>query len=219
MCSIGSVLVLPSQAGATRHGPLGGEMNALFEAFNIDARGATVLAQAEARRLRHNFIGTEHILLGIVRADGAGANVLASFGLTLKSLRKQVEERVGFGQLETNDHIPFTPRAKLTVEKAYTEAKRLGHDSLGSAHLLLGILLSGEGTATSVLTIDCELNIDDIRQQILAAFEPPQAAVLVTHQTTLTLTLNRPVSATEADEITAIISEYLSRQPAANSTS
>jgi Clp amino terminal domain, pathogenicity island component len=134
-------------------GPSAGELP-MFERFTDGARRVVVNAQAEARRLNHNYIGTEHLLLGLVSDDPSqslGATALASFDISLDVVRRDVEEIIGRGVTEPKGHIPFTPRAKKVMELALREALQLGHNYIGTEHLLLGMIREGEGVAAQVL--------------------------------------------------------------------
>jgi ATP-dependent Clp protease ATP-binding subunit ClpC len=132
----------------------------MFERFTDRARRVVVLAQEEARLLNHNYIGTEHILLGLVReGDGVAARALESLGISLKAVRQLVEQIIGRGQEPTSGHIPFTPRAKKVLELSLREAHQLGHNYIGTEHILLGLLREGEGVAAQVLVrLGAELN-------------------------------------------------------------
>jgi ATP-dependent Clp protease ATP-binding subunit ClpA len=124
----------------------------MFERFTDRARRVVVLAQEEARLLKHNYIGTEHILLGLIHeGEGVAAKALASLDISLEAVRVQVEERVGQGQRAPTGHIPFTPRAKKVLEISLREALQLGRNYLGTEHILLGIPREGEGVAAQVL--------------------------------------------------------------------
>ena len=112
-----------------------------------------VLAQEEARMLNHNYIGTEHILLGLIsEGEGVAAKALESLGIALEGVRQQVEEIIGQGQQAPSGHIPFTPRAKKVLELSLREALQLGHNYIGTEHILLGLIREGEGVAAQVLT-------------------------------------------------------------------
>jgi len=126
----------------------------MFERFTSEARRAIVLAQEEARRLQHNYIGTEHLLLGLLaEPDAIAARAVARFGLDLASGVTDVTEIIGLGQQPMQGgHIPFTPRAKKCLELALREALQLGHDYIGPEHVLLGIVREGEGVAARILT-------------------------------------------------------------------
>src|SRR5438128_7915652 len=125
----------------------------MFERFTDRARRVVVLAQEEARMLSHNYIGTEHILLGLIHeGDGIAAKALESLGVSLEAVRAQVEEIIGQGQQAPSGHIPFTPRAKKVLELSLREALRLGHNYIGTEHLLLGLLAEGKGVAAKTLS-------------------------------------------------------------------
>jgi ATP-dependent Clp protease ATP-binding subunit ClpC len=125
----------------------------MFERFTDGAKEVVVLAQDEARSLRHNYIGTEHILLGLLREEqGPAARVLTGLGVTLPAVRDEVVRIIGLGEeLPTVQLIPFTPRAKKVLELAFREALRLGHKYIGTEHLLLGLIREGEGVAVVIL--------------------------------------------------------------------
>ena len=126
--------------------------NAVFEKFTDRARRVVVRAQEEARALNHDFIGTEHILLGLVgEGQGVAAKALESLGISLETVRQRVEDAVPPGQYSRPGHIPFTPRAKKVLELSLSEAKLLGHPYIGTEHILLGLLREGEGVAVQVL--------------------------------------------------------------------
>src|ERR1700760_3208777 len=145
----------------------------MFERFTGKARHVIVLAQEEARLLSHNYIGTEHILLGLLgEPESVAGTVLASFQLTRDSTRAEVEDRVGRGKKAPSGHIPFTPRAKKTLELSLREALALGHNYIGTEHILLGLIREGDGVAASILTEHGGL--DAIRAAVIAA-TPPNA--------------------------------------------
>jgi ATP-dependent Clp protease ATP-binding subunit ClpC len=124
----------------------------VFERFTDRARRVLVLAQEEARLLNHNYIGTEHLLLGLIHeGEGVAATALESLGMSLEAVRGQVEEIIGQGQSAPTGHIPFTPRAKKVLELSLREAKQLGHNYIGTEHILLGLIREGEGVAAQVL--------------------------------------------------------------------
>jgi ATP-dependent Clp protease ATP-binding subunit ClpC len=124
----------------------------MFERFTDRARRVVVYAQEEARLLNHNYIGTEHILLGLIHeGQGVAARALESLGISLEAVRVQVEEIIGRGETSPSDHIPFTPRAKKVLELSLREAKKLNHDYIGTEHILLGLLREGEGVGPQVL--------------------------------------------------------------------
>jgi ATP-dependent Clp protease ATP-binding subunit ClpC len=139
----------------------------MFERFTDRARRVVVLAQEEARLLNHNYIGTEHILLGLVReGEGVAAQALTSMSIELDAVRGKVEEIIGQGQAAPTGHIPFTPRAKKVLELSLREALQLSHNYIGTEHILLGLLREGEGVAAQVLqTLGAEL--DRVRQAVI----------------------------------------------------
>jgi ATP-dependent Clp protease ATP-binding subunit ClpA len=142
----------------------GGE-GKLFERFTDRARRVVVLAQEEARRLNHNYIGTEHLLLGLLH-QGVAAKALQSLGISLEAVRAQVEEIIGQGQSAPTGHIPFTPRAKKVLELSLREAKHLGHNYIGTEHLLLGLIREGQGVAAQVL-VKLGADLSRVRQQVI----------------------------------------------------
>ncbi len=124
----------------------------MFEQFTDRARRVVVLAQAEARLLNHNYIGTEHILLGLVQeGEGIAAKALDSLGVPLQTIRDQVVEIIGKGGESPTGHIPFTPRAKKVLELALRESLQLGHKYIGTEHILLGLVREGDGVAAQIL--------------------------------------------------------------------
>jgi len=125
----------------------------VFERFTDRARRVVVLAQDEARMLNHDYIGTEHLLLGLIgEGEGVAARALESLGISLDAVRQQVEQVIGRGQQAPSGHIPFTPRAKKVMELALREANDLGHSYIGTEHILLGLIREGDGVAAGVLT-------------------------------------------------------------------
>src|SRR5450631_4423389 len=139
----------------------------MFERFTDRARRVVVLAQEEARMLNHNYIGTEHILLGLIHeGEGVAAKALESLGISLDAVRQQVEEIIGRGQQEPSGHIPFTPRAKKVLELSLRESQQLGHNYIGTEHILLGLIREGNGVAAQVLVkLGADLNRG--RQQVI----------------------------------------------------
>jgi ATP-dependent Clp protease ATP-binding subunit ClpC len=124
----------------------------VFERFTDRARRVVVLAQDEARMLNHNSIGTEHLLLGLIReGEGVAALALDALGISLEDARRDIEEIIGQGPAAPTGHIPFTPRAKKVLELALREALQLGHNYIGTEHILLGLIREGEGVAAQVL--------------------------------------------------------------------
>ncbi|HEX2053828.1 MAG TPA: Clp protease N-terminal domain-containing protein, partial [Actinomycetota bacterium] len=149
----------------------------MFERFTDRARRVVVLAQEEARLLNHNYIGTEHILLGLIsEGEGVAAKALESLGVSLDSVRSQVEEIIGTGSSSPQGHIPFTPRAKKVLELSLREALQLGHNYIGTEHILLGLIREGEGVAAQVLQ-KLGADLGRVRQQViqlLSGFGPSQ---------------------------------------------
>jgi ATP-dependent Clp protease ATP-binding subunit ClpA len=139
----------------------------MFERFTDRARRVVVLAQEEARLLNHDWIGTEHLLLGLAReGQGVAAKALELLGIRLEALRFQVESIIGQGQMAPSGHIPFTPRAKNVLALSLRESKQLGHNYIGTEHILLGLIREGEGVAAQVLV---KLGADQarVRQQVI----------------------------------------------------
>ena len=150
----------------------------LFERFTDRARRVVVLAQEEARLLNHSYIGTEHILLGLIHeGEGVAAKSLESLSISLEAVRAQVEEIIGQGGSSPSGHIPFTPRAKKVLELSLREALQLGHNYIGTEHILLGLLREGEGVATQVL-VKLGADLGKVRQQViqlLSGYQGPAA--------------------------------------------
>ena len=139
----------------------------MFERFTDRARRVVVLAQDEARMLNHNYIGTEHILLGLIHeGEGVAAKALESLGISLDVVRQQVVDIIGEGQQAPTGHIPFTPRAKKVLELSLREALQLGHNHIGTEHILLGLIREGEGVAAQVLG-NLGADLGRVRQQVL----------------------------------------------------
>ena len=139
----------------------------MFERFTDRARRVVVLAQEEARLLKHHYIGTEHILLGLIHeGDGVAAKALESLGISLEAVRSQVEKIIGKGKSEPGSHIPFTPRAKKVLEFSLREALQLGHNYIGTEHILMGLIREGEGVAAQVLT-KLGANLSRVRKEVI----------------------------------------------------
>ena len=140
----------------------------MFERFTDRSRRVVVLAQEEARMLNHEYVGTEHILLGLIREDGGvAAQALGSLGITEEAARRQVEEIVGRGQTgPASGHLPFTPRGKKVLQLSLREAIALGHGYVGTEHILLGLIREDEGVATRVLN-GLGADPSTIRQQVI----------------------------------------------------
>ncbi|PRZ17769.1 ATP-dependent Clp protease ATP-binding subunit ClpC [Nesterenkonia sandarakina] len=140
---------------------------AMFERFTDRARRVVVLAQEEARMLNHNYIGTEHILLGLIHeGEGVAAKALESLDISLTGVREKVQEKIGPGQNAPSGHIPFTPRAKKVLELSLREALQLGHNYIGTEHILLGLIREGEGVAAQVL-VELNADLNKVRQQVI----------------------------------------------------
>ena len=139
----------------------------MFERFTDRARRVVVLAQEEARALNHNYIGTEHILLGLIQeGEGVAAKALESMGISLDAVRTEVKEIIGSGGHPPSGYIPFTPRAKKVLELALREALQLGHKYIGTEHILLGLIREGEGVAAQVL-VKLGADLSRVRQQVI----------------------------------------------------
>ena len=139
----------------------------MFERFTEKARQVIVFAQEEARGLKHNYIGTEHILLGLLREEkGLAAYVLESFDVTLERVRGQIVRIVGSGEEATDGQVPFTPRAKKVFELALRESLSLGHMYVGTEHVLLGLVREGEGVAVRILR-DLDADPEKIRNEVI----------------------------------------------------
>jgi ATP-dependent Clp protease ATP-binding subunit ClpC len=139
----------------------------MFERFTERARRVVVLAQEEARELDHNYIGTEHLLLGILRdGEGVAVRALDQLGVSRPAVREQVVTMVGRGRSTPSGHIPFTPRAKKALELSLREALQLNHNHIGTEHILLGLLREGDGVAAQVLT-DLGADLDRVRAKVL----------------------------------------------------
>jgi ATP-dependent Clp protease ATP-binding subunit ClpC len=124
----------------------------MMERFNDGARRAVIMAQDEARRLNHSYIGTEHLLLGLLReGQGVAATALNGLGVSLDGVRQQIEETIGRGAETPGSHIPFTPPAKQAIERSLQEALRLEHGHIGTEHILLGLLHQDGDTAVQIL--------------------------------------------------------------------
>ena len=133
----------------------------MFERLGDDARGVVDLAQEEALGLNHNYLGTEHLLLGLLaQGQGAAARALETLGVSAEAARAHIEEIVGHGRCPAGHPIPFTPRSKKVLQLAVKEAERMGDDEVRTEHLLLGIVGEGQGVAAEIL---CELGADDQR--------------------------------------------------------
>jgi hypothetical protein len=149
----------------------------VFERFTERARQVVVLAQDEARRLGHNYIGTEHILLGLLREEeGLAARVLEVLHVTLEEVRAQVARIVGQGDEAASGQIPFTPRAKRVLELSLREALALGHNYIGTEHILLGLVRENSGVAAQIL-LDFGADAEMVRNEIVEMLSGPQAGI------------------------------------------
>jgi ATP-dependent Clp protease ATP-binding subunit ClpC len=172
----------------------------MFERFTDRARRVVVLAQEEARLLNHNYIGTEHLLLGLIHeGQGVAATSLESLGISLEAVRGQVEEIIGQGQSAPTGHIPFTPRAKKVLELSLREAKQLGHNYIGTEHILLGLIREGEGVAAQVL-VKLGAGLDRVRQQVIHVLSGSAAAGMEAGARTRLVRMTVPEELRQAEE-------------------
>jgi ATP-dependent Clp protease ATP-binding subunit ClpC len=175
----------------------------MFERFTDEARRVVVLAQEEARLLYHNYIGTEHLLLGLAHeGQGVAAKALESLGISLEAVRAQVEEIIGQGQSAPVGHIPFTPRAKKVFELSLREALQLGHNYIGTEHILLGLVREGEGVAAQVL-VKLGAGLPRVRQQViqlLSGYAGGEAAAGLAGARTRLVRMTVPAELREAEE-------------------
>lgn len=147
-----------------------------FERFTERARQVVVLAQEESRELKHGLIGTEHILLGLLREEeGIAARVLESLDVSVERVRREVVRIVDYGEDETTVQIPFTPRAKKVFELAVREALSLGHNWIGTEHILLGLVRENEGLAARILS-DLDVDSEKVRNEIIRFLNGPREA-------------------------------------------
>jgi ATP-dependent Clp protease ATP-binding subunit ClpA len=145
----------------------------MFERFTDRARRVVVLAQEEARMLNHAHIGTEHLLLGLVHeGQGVAARALEALGISLEAVRREVEEIIGRGEQPPSGHIPFTPRAKTVLELSLRESTQLGHQYIGTEHILLGLLREAEGVAAQVL-VKMGTDLNRVRQKVIELLHSP----------------------------------------------
>jgi ATP-dependent Clp protease ATP-binding subunit ClpC len=177
----------------------------MFERFANQSRRAIVLAQEEARNLDHNYIGTEHMLLGLLSENrGAAARALASAGITLPPARHEVETIIGRGQQAPAEHIPFTPRAKKCLELSFRESWQLGQDYIGTGHLLLGLISEGHGVAITVLDrLGADLDLLRDRVILELADDPEGRADVLRAQRPVRLARNPRQVSLRADTILA----------------
>jgi hypothetical protein len=179
---IGTALGVSKQAAQQRHsalrsliskfvGGVGSVTGPMFKRFTARARQVIVLGQEEARTLRHEYMGTEHVLLGLLaEGEGIAGQTLQRAGITLDAARAEIEKIIGRGEATPRGHVPFTPRAKKVLELALREAIHLGHSYLGTEHILLGLIREGEGVAVRVIAaLGADLN--ELRESVLTALE------------------------------------------------
>jgi len=146
----------------------------MFERFTDRARRVAVLAQEHARMRNHNYIGTEHVLLGLIHeGEGVAARALKALGISLEDVRSRVDEIIGRGEVSPSGHIPFTPRAKKVFELSLREALQLGHSYIGTEHLLLGLIREKDGVGSRVL-VDAGLDSARVRQQVIKILTGPE---------------------------------------------
>jgi ATP-dependent Clp protease ATP-binding subunit ClpC len=150
----------------------------MFERFTEQARRVVVQAQEEARTLGHNYIGTEHILLGLlIEREGLAAQALSTLGISLDTAREQVAEIAGAGTGQPGGHVPFTPRTKKVLELSLREAQRLGHDHIGTEHILLGLVREADGVGAQILERQ-GASLDRVQEQVLATVRAAPAEEL-----------------------------------------
>jgi len=140
----------------------------MFERFTDRARRVVVWAQEEARSFNHNYIGTEHLLVGLIKeGEGLGGKVLTAVGIDLEMVRGELDVRVGRGASQPKGHIPFTPRAKKVLELSLREAMQYGHNYIGTEHVLLGLLREGQGVAAQILMTRVNGGLDGVKEETL----------------------------------------------------
>jgi ATP-dependent Clp protease ATP-binding subunit ClpA len=166
--------VPPNRAPALNCRGTNGTLDEVFERFTDQARGVLTGAQEEARLLNHSFIGTEHILLGLIReGEGVGAQALQSLGISLEAVREKVEETIGMAGTASSGSPPFTPRAKKVLELSLREALQLNHSYIGTEHILLGLVREGEGVAATVL-VSLGADLPRVRQEVITLMSSGQ---------------------------------------------
>jgi Clp amino terminal domain, pathogenicity island component/UvrB/uvrC motif len=176
----------------------------VFERFTERARQVVVLAQDEARGLRHNYIGTEHILLGLLREEeGLAARVLESLDITIEEVRAQVARIVGRGDEVTTGQIPFTPRAKKVLELSLREAISLGHGYIGTEHVLLGLVRENEGVAARIL-LDFDADPERVREEVFRMLSGPGRRLELQASAEPTPLTTPPIAAEYLDELETV---------------
>ena len=187
----------------------------MFERFTDRARRVVVLAQEEARLLDHNYIGTEHILLGLIHeGQGVAARTLSALGISLHETRQAVEEIIGRGAQAPSGHIPFTPRSKKVLELSLREALSLGSDYIGTEHILLALLREGDGVGAQIL-VGAGVSLSQVRQQIIELLhgqgeqDAPAAAASASHFASARLTVSAPPPTT--DELVSRLTSIAAR--------
>ena len=184
----------------------------MFERFTNRARHAVVLAQEEARRLQHNYIGTEHVLLGLLgEPDGLAGRALEGVGMSLEATRNEVTAIVSTGTASVSGHIPFTPRAKKTLELSLREALQLHHNYIGTEHILLGLIREGEGIAAQILRQHADLTV--IRAAVLDLLPAASAEAALARRW-----LRRPTAADPGEAGALAEQTVLNTTPAADTT-
>ena len=186
----------------------------MFERFTDRARRVVVLSQEEARLLGHNYIGTEHILLGLLHeGDGVAARALTALGIRLDAMRQAVEDIIGRGTQAPSGHIPFTPRSKKVLELALREALNLGSDHIGSEHILLALLREGDGVGAQVL-VGAGVGLNRARQQIIHLLhsEPEEDAPSPAASMPVTASVRLAVSTPSAgDDLVSRLASFAAR--------
>ena len=187
----------------------------MFERFTDRARRVVVLAQEEARLLDHNYIGTEHILLGLIHeGQGVAARTLGALGISLHATRQAVEEIIGRGAQAPSGHIPFTPRSKKVLELSLREALSLGSDYIGTEHILLALLREGDGVGAQIL-VGAGVSLSQVRPQIIELLhgqgeqDAPAAAASASHFASARLTVSAPPPTT--DELVSRLTSIAAR--------
>jgi ATP-dependent Clp protease ATP-binding subunit ClpC len=188
----------------------------MFERFTDQAQRVVVLAQEEARTLDHDYIGTEHLLLGLLReGEGVAAKALESLGVSLDEVRGQVEEIIGRGRQAPGERIPFTPRAKKVLELSQREAMQFGHSYIGTEHILLGLIREGEGVAAQVL-VRSGAEQRRVRQRVTQLLPDPEQVTPEAHDEEAELAVGRdfeerPRMHDEVREVRELLNDVVAR--------